>query len=153
MWLLGVSFGIIQDKNSWKILFQERQNTSFACWKLHLPGGHIDLRESADAACKREMLEELWIQVERMRYFCHHICWWAIEASSSHFFLIDEYTWTLVNKEPDRCKSFKWLDPRSPYPDQMVRYVGEIMELLAQETQLDLPIEVSKDYSSVQDYI
>lgn len=56
-------YGILIDKDN-KILMQKRSNTNYANGWWSFPGGHVEPEESILTALKRELFEELGIQMK-----------------------------------------------------------------------------------------
>jgi len=51
-------------------LFLTKRNHEPQKGFLDLPGGFVDFNEDAESALKRELLEELNLEIEQTRYFC-----------------------------------------------------------------------------------
>lgn len=58
----------VKEKNSFSVLLIERAREPFKN-KWALPGGFIEMDEILEAACKRELMEETGLKVERMTQF------------------------------------------------------------------------------------
>ena len=56
----------ITDKNGHLLLCKRAKDP--CCGKLDLPGGFIDIRESAEAALNREIKEELGVEIKDIKY-------------------------------------------------------------------------------------
>lgn len=103
---------IIKDE-TWNVLFQMRQNTGKSDNFYHLPWWHIDNHlESPEHALKRELKEELWIEI--IEFELKHISKTIKPTFDNtyilYFFEVLSYSWKIVNNEPLKCKNIAYLD-------------------------------------------
>ncbi len=116
----GAVFGIIRDE-TWKILMIKRKNTGFKDGYYGLPSGHIELLESPTDAVKRELKEEVGIDVTKENLRIIHTSYSISENEFDeeirpyfHFYFeVIAYTWTLANMEEDKSEGIYWIDPKT----------------------------------------
>ncbi|EKE26649.1 MAG: MutT/nudix family protein [uncultured bacterium (gcode 4)] len=97
---------IINDKG--EILLLKRWTTSDEFWTR--PGWSVVFKEKVEDALKRQIREELWIEiiVSSIINYGDHL----IEAENKHWvnfsFLAQIKNWEIQNLQPDRCSEIKW---------------------------------------------
>ncbi|MEZ0373469.1 MAG: NUDIX hydrolase [Candidatus Sericytochromatia bacterium] len=81
-----------------------------------LPGGRIDLDESPEAACVREVKEETGLEIRVIRRL-HR-------AGSCHYFLCDAGPIAQpICLQAEECQAYHWADPG------LIHRVGPIMDM------------------------
>lgn len=110
---VGVS--VLLERNS-KILMQLRKGSHRAnTWEL--PGGHMDLGESFETTCKREIFEEIGIHIDSVDKidFLNTI----FKDDGLHYItLYFKAVWDTSQEpkimEPEKIKELRWCDPNTP---------------------------------------
>ena len=104
--------------NEWEILMIKRQNTGFRDGHYALPAGHIEIWESPIEALRKEMYEEIGINIDISEIKIIHI-WHRFSPQETHdevrqyfsfFFEIWDYEWTPYNAEPEKSEWIYWID-------------------------------------------
>lgn len=102
-----------------RVLMGLRQNTGFADGMYHLPAGHLEDGETFVDGTIREAREELGIEIGlanlNLVHVMHH------SGRLGLFFAVDQWSGTLTNREPDKCKKLEWLT-RDGLPANTVDY-------------------------------
>lgn len=102
---------ILKDNN--KVLFQRRKNTELYLNKLGLPAGHIKPLENAFEAIKREVKEEINIDVEK-EDIINTLC--VQRRTKTHgsyydvYFEFSKYKGIIKNNEPFYASELVWED-------------------------------------------
>lgn len=114
-----------------RVLLGQRQNTGWADGQLGLPSGHLEDGESATTGMAREADEEIGVLVKtddlRLVHLMHH------HTNSGRVALFFEATgWSgeIVNREPDKCAGWTFVDPANP-PAQIVPYIADALRHIA----------------------
>jgi 8-oxo-dGTP diphosphatase len=124
---VGVSVLLLNGEG--KVLLGERVNVS-AAGLLSTPGGRIEQNETMFECAHRELLEETGVDVhpgafrllgfkEHFRFGNHYI---MIYVTAFHY-------GTVVNKEPEKCKGWEWMDINGILPDRCTE-PQDILELV-----------------------
>jgi len=74
------------------------------------PGGKIEEGENSESALKRELFEELNIEVNDMKYFDSVVHEYELFRANIEFFLINEWSGKLLNKEGQNLRWTKLKD-------------------------------------------
>jgi len=101
-------FAIIKNAE-WKILFQKRSNTWYRDWFYQLPSWHIEKYEWMHASVKREVKEEINIDILDMNL--KHITQWINPKWREYFnvyFEVLKYSWEIKNLEIEKCSELYW---------------------------------------------
>lgn len=104
---VGCGAAIVDDDGR-LLLIRRRTEPEAGCWGL--PGGKIDLFETSPEAARREVKEELGIDIDPVRLLCvvDHID----AAAGIHWvapvYLIADFRGTPRNVEPDKHDAFDW---------------------------------------------
>ena len=67
--------------------------------KFEFPGGKIEEGENSESALRRELFEELNIEVDKMKLFDSVIHEYELFRANIEFFLVNEWSGNLLNKE------------------------------------------------------
>lgn len=109
-------YGIIRD-SSGKILFQRRANTDFNEGILQLPSGHMEWEETYFEALRREMFEELGIEIYESEVKLAHILHRINRGERVYFdifYEIESFHGNIENKEPDKCSELDFFEMFHP---------------------------------------
>ena len=93
--------------NLWEILFAQRwPNASWFIWRYQIPAWHIDWGETIFEALKREMKEELTIDILEKNTKLSHTVHRTFEDGREYFdfyFEIHNFDWEVQIWEEDKC--------------------------------------------------
>jgi ADP-ribose pyrophosphatase YjhB (NUDIX family) len=96
------------------LLLERRTPPEIGCWGL--PGGKIDLFETAASATQREIREELGIEIEARELLC--VVDQIDREESTHWiapvYLVQSITGTPAILEPEKHGGFAWFDVDAP---------------------------------------
>ena len=98
---------LINEKN--EVLLTRRANTGFGDGYYALPGGHVEQNERILDAAKREVLEEVGINLQngRIEAVIHS----DVDREYLHFVTLsthEDWTGKPRNMEPDQCDDMDW---------------------------------------------
>jgi len=112
---VGVSV-IIFDKNG-KVLVGKRKG-SHGAGLYSVPGGHIELGESYDTTCDRELLEEIGVKFSEYREWGFSQDFFEHNGIKKHYITlyfvvkdVDSDTVEIKNLEPEKCEGWEWKYP------------------------------------------
>jgi len=122
-------YWIIRD-DSGKILLQRRANTGFNDGILQFPSGHIEWEETYFDALKREMKEEIHIDITpdnvNLSHVLHRIHPWE-RVYFDVFFEIKNFTGSIKNMEPSKCSELDFFEEThadiTPYNVQILKMI------------------------------
>jgi len=113
--------GIIVDAEG-KILFLRRARDP-GMGKLGLPGGFVDLNETAEAAVAREIVEEIGLQITSMQYlatFLNSYRYLGTEIPVLDIFYVCRVdAFDSLKAAPDEVKQVEFLFPLKDHLDEM----------------------------------
>ena len=110
-----------------KILLQRRNNpTKYFCGMLGMPAGHLEANENVYEALKREMKEELDIDVMNSKIVQVMNVNGIIDVYDEYFFVCD-YTGEIKNNEENNTSSIGWYDINSEI-DELIPYQKYALE-------------------------
>tara|TARA_Y100000590_G_scaffold422271_1_gene526800 strand:+ start:251 stop:646 length:396 start_codon:yes stop_codon:yes gene_type:complete len=90
--------GILIGRDKSILLAQRSAEKSFPLqWEF--PGGKIEEGENSESALRRELFEELNIEVDKMKLFDSVVHEYKLFRANIEFFLINEWSGKLLNKE------------------------------------------------------
>ena len=90
--------GILIGHDKSLLLAQRSAEKSFPLqWEF--PGGKIEEGEDSESALKRELFEELNIEVDKMKLFDSIVHQYELFRANIEFFLVNEWSGRLLNKE------------------------------------------------------
>tara|TARA_B100000609_G_C16895838_1_gene272036 strand:+ start:25 stop:420 length:396 start_codon:yes stop_codon:yes gene_type:complete len=103
--------GILINHDKSILLAQRSAEKSFPLqWEF--PGGKIDEGENSESALRRELFEELNIEVDKMKLFDSVIHEYELFRANIEFFLVKEWSGNLLNKEGQNLQWKKLNDLR-----------------------------------------
>ncbi len=128
-------YAIIKDTDG-KILFLRRANTGFQDGLFWLPAGHIEWEETYFEALKREVKEEVWIDIEEQNAFVKHIShriWQGERTYFDIYFFVNSYTWIPYIAEPEKSSEVTFLDLKIEKMDIFQPYIYEVLNITSEE--------------------
>lgn len=110
-----------------QVLLARRKDTGYEDGNYNFPSGHIDGEEAATEAMKRELREELGIEVTELKIV--HIMHRLSTDREGVEFLIEVSAWngTLTNTEPEKCDDLRWF-PIDKIPDNLIPYQAFLLQ-------------------------
>ena len=111
------------------LLAQRSVEKSFPLqWEF--PGGKIEEGENSEEALKRELFEELNIEIDKIKLFDSVVHEYELFRANIEFFLINEWSGKLINKEGqnlhwkklDDLRGLKILDADVPVIDKLIAF-------------------------------
>jgi 8-oxo-dGTP diphosphatase len=103
--------GILINHDKSILLAQRSAEKSFPSqWEF--PGGKIEEGENSESALRRELFEELNIEVDKMKLFDSMIHEYELFRANIEFFLVKEWSGNLLNKEGQNLQWKKLNDLR-----------------------------------------
>jgi len=111
-----------------RVLLMRRAGSGYRDGELSLPAGHLDGGEDAIAGLRRELREELGVDVDRSACRLGLMLHRAAESPDDSeyidfIFEITEWCGTPIIAEPTKCTELVWVDP-SRLPDDVVDYIA-----------------------------
>lgn len=109
---------VIVDENDRILLVLRKKAPEAGCWSL--PGGKVDYMETIEEAIKREIKEEIGVEIKISRLLCvtNHI----IQAEDVHYvaptFIAHIIKGQVQNKEPHALEKVQWF-PINELPDSI----------------------------------
>lgn len=111
-----------------KILFLRRKNTGYEDGKYCLPSGHLEENESIREGLKREVKEEIDIDLDTNDLtLVHTMHRKENDTRVDFFFTITKYNGEPVNKEPNKCDDVAWF-PINNLPQNIIPYMKKAIE-------------------------
>ena len=123
--------GIFIDHDKSILLAQRSAEKSFPLqWEF--PGGKIEEGENSESALKRELFEELNIEVDKMKLFDSVVHEYELFRANIEFFLVNEWSGNLLNKEGQNLhwkklsdlRDLKILDADVPVISKLITIYG-----------------------------
>ena len=123
--------GIFIDHDKSILLAQRSAEKSFPLqWEF--PGGKIEEGENSESALKRELFEELNIEVDKMKLFDSVVHEYELFRANIEFFLVNEWSGNLLNKEGQNLhwkklsdlRGLKILDADVPVISKLITIYG-----------------------------
>ena len=103
--------GILISHDKSILLAQRSAEKSFPLqWEF--PGGKIEKGENSEGALRRELFEELNIEVNKIKLFDYVVHEYELFRANIEFFLINEWSGKLLNKEGQNLHWKKLTDLR-----------------------------------------
>jgi len=113
------------------LLAQRSAEKSFPLqWEF--PGGKIEEGENSQEALKRELFEELNIKIDKIKLFDSVVHEYELFRANIEFFLINEWSGKLINKEGQNLhwkklndlRGLKILDADVPVINKLITFYG-----------------------------
>ena len=123
--------GIFIDHDKSILLAQRSAEKSFPLqWEF--PGGKIEEGENSESALRRELFEELNIEVDKMKLFDSVVHEYELFRANIEFFLVNEWSGNLLNKEGQNLhwkklsdlRGLKILDADVPVISKLITIYG-----------------------------
>lgn len=123
--------GILFDHDKSILLSQRSAQKSFPLqWEF--PGGKIEEGENSVGALKRELFEELNIEIDKIKLFDSVVHEYELFRANIEFFLINEWSGKLINKEGQNLhwkklndlSGLKILDADVPVINKLITFYG-----------------------------
>jgi 8-oxo-dGTP diphosphatase len=123
------------DKKEDKVLLLKRANTGFLDGYWSVPAGRLEEGESASAWAKRELLEEVGIKTRNGDWSAPLVMHHKNEKGERiyYFFVCDEWDWSPINAEPDKCDQVEWFAIKD-LPKEMISHVRFAFEQMINGT-------------------
>lgn len=114
-----VGVGVIIVNESGRVLVGKRRGSHAPYYSI--PGGHLELGESFEAAAIREVKEETDLTIDHPKVIAvtNNLETFSLEGIHyiSVILLANSYTGILHLMEPDKCVEWLWVDPKNlPIP-------------------------------------
>jgi ADP-ribose pyrophosphatase YjhB (NUDIX family) len=90
--------------------------------KLGLPGGFIDFDETAENAVRREVREEVDLQIEDLTFVCSQLnsyVYGGVTYPVLDFFFEVRLDTNVEGRAMEEVQEVRWLDPKSVEPEQL----------------------------------
>ena len=123
--------GILFDHDKSILLAQRSAEKSFPLqWEF--PGGKIEEGENSKEALKRELFEELNIKIDKIKLFDSVVHEYELFRANIEFFLINEWSGKLINKEGQNLhwkklndlRGLNILDADVPVINKLIAFYG-----------------------------
>lgn len=116
--MVKVGIGVIILKEG-KVLIGKRINSHAPFYSI--PGGHLEIGESFEAAATREVKEETGIKIKKPRVIAisNNLKTYKLEGVHyvSVILLATDFSGNAQNKEAEKCENWQWYDPTNlPQP-------------------------------------
>lgn len=124
--LSAASYLVLKDDG--KVLLMKRKNTGFKDGHWSLVAGHVDRGENFREAMVREAREEAGIEISQkdLRPFS------VMHRDSREspyvdlFFLCEEWSGEIVNREPEKCEKLEWFEI-DDLPEKTIGFVEKAL--------------------------
>ncbi|WMJ81898.1 NUDIX domain-containing protein [Clostridium sp. MB40-C1] len=106
---IGVGVGaVIINENKEILLLLREKSPELGCWSI--PGGKVEMFETVEDAIKREVKEELDVEVEIIKLITvtNHIIWKEKAHWVAPTFLANVVSGQVKNVEPEKHKEVRW---------------------------------------------
>ncbi len=111
-----------------KVLLLKRQNTGYEDGKYGLPAGHLEDNETIREGLKREIKEEIGIDINVDDLMLVHTMHRKEEDTRVDFFFeVSRYEGTPLNAEHEKCSDLSWF-PLDNLPSNIIPYIKTAIE-------------------------
>ncbi len=111
-----------------KILLMRRKNTGYMDGHYGLPAGHIEDGETLSGGTRREMLEEVNIELKEKDIELAHVMHRkSNDIRVDFFFVARKWQGIPKNNEPEKCDDLQWFDLDN-LPSNTVAYIKTAIE-------------------------
>ncbi|NCO05318.1 MAG: NUDIX domain-containing protein [Candidatus Magasanikbacteria bacterium] len=111
-----------------KILLIRRYQTGYMDGSYSLPAGHVEQGEFATQALRREIKEEINIELQEQDLTCVHVVHRIKDDERVDFhFIADKWSGEIINKEPHKCDDISWF-PLNDLPQNIIPVVKQAIE-------------------------
>lgn len=129
---IGVAIIIVNPQTN-KILLGERKN-SYKSGYFGLPGGRIEIKETARQAIVREVEEETGLKIEGVEYVGV-----VRELQNTYNFIhfgmtTNSFSSEVENKEPHKCKGWEW-HPLDNLPEKLLPGHKALLDIFTHVTK------------------
>jgi len=113
------------------LVTQRKANQTFPL-KWELPGGHVERNESRKACLRREIREELGVQITALRPYCKRI-----HRTGSTSLMIYYYLCRISSGRPKRLdvRNFRWIEPTQHVFYDFILTDGSVLRKLLSESR------------------
>ena len=111
------------------VLLGKRKATGFGDDMYGIPGGHLEVGESATQGAARELNEEVGVVLQPDELTCSHVAHHHNGQGKTRigcFFTARTWQGTVTNREPDLCAGLSWHHP-DQLPDTTIPYIATII--------------------------
>lgn len=123
--LVAVHAFFIKDK---QILLLKRKNTGYMDDYFSVPAGHVDGGESIWKAMRREVKEEVDVEIKKTHqpiHVMHRVS--GNEERIDYFFLIKDWQGLMKIGEPEKCSDLSWFKLWQ-LPENIIPYIKFSLE-------------------------
>lgn len=110
-----------------KILLLRRCNTGWNDGLYSFPAGHLDPSETIVNALVRESKEEIGIIINEQDAKLVHTMHRIKECYVDFFFLVNNYSGEIENKEPDKCDDLTWFS-LDELPENIIPMISSFLQ-------------------------
>lgn len=109
-----IGIGVIIQNEEGHILIGKRMGSHAPYYSI--PGGHLELGETFEEAAKKEVFEETGLIIANPRVICVTNNLRTFKQEGKHYISVtlwtDTYKGTPELKEPTKCESWGWYEPK-----------------------------------------
>lgn len=115
----GVGIGVIIENDKGEILVGKRLS-AYSPW-YSIPGGHLELGETFEAAAIKEVKEETGLDIKNLKVVAVTNNLKTYQSSGKHYVSVNlhtkDFTGVPQNLEPNKCEGWFWVSPQElPQP-------------------------------------
>jgi 8-oxo-dGTP diphosphatase len=106
-----------------QVLLSRRYHTGYEDGNYSVPAGHLEAGEPVTACARREVREEIGVQLEAKNLRAAHVMHRKSDQERiDFFFVVEDWSGDPVNCEPDKCDEVAWY-PLDALPANTIPYV------------------------------
>ena len=114
-----VGIGVVIVNAEGKVLIGRRTGSHARYYSI--PGGHLELGETFEAAAAKEVKEETGLEIINPIVFCVTNNLRTYREEGKHYvsicLLVTKFNGVPANLEPEKCEGWNWIDPHElPQP-------------------------------------